>query len=701
MLKIYYGRENLDKDQFIFDEIGNQKGKIFLLVPEQFTLQAERNAFAYLQVEGMMDLEVISQSRLGFQVLKENGGGQRAQIDKYGRHMLLTKILMEEEENLKTFRGMSRVPSFIEMTNNLISEMKQFSKSPEDVLEIIRENKEDSILNKKLQDVYLIYKKYQESIGGKYTDTEDYLDLFISKIGESQRLRQSQIWVTGFDYFTPKNAEVLESLMKTVTNLNVVMTSWGIQEQEEPWRDLEVCQITRDIIFKLRAIAERNGVPCSIEEIPLKYRVPSKLAFLERELFSYPSKACPHELPQLKLCAAANFYSEAESAATFILQQIREEKLRYRDIVVICNDMEARASVIKRVFDDYGIHCFIDKKRGILHNPVISLIVALLDLISTGWSTESIFTILKTGLTPISKEDCFDLENYTIKYRIKGGKWQRDFKYGKAEKGEDALVKINEIRQKVWDYLEPFEQSFKKGKTAKEKTTALYHYVTATIELPQAIDALIDYLEREGEQEYALETKQVWEVFVGILDQIVNLLGDEQLEDRRYADLLKAGLEAVEIGIIPPTLDQITVGTMQRTRASNVKALLIIGANDGLLPSAMVSEGLLNEDEKMKLLKRGVELCKIDDLRLREEQLAIYKTVSQTTGYLWMAYSITDIDGRESKPSMIFDRVRKIFPQVKVEKDSISKGEPLDLISAPGSTLKHMTEAFREGMEGQ
>lgn len=700
MLNIYYGRENLDKDKFLFEKIGEQEGKTLLLVPEQFTLQAERNAFAYLGVEGLMDLEIISQSRLGFQVLKETGGSKRGQIDKYGRHMLLAKILMEEEENLQTFKGMSRVHSFIDMTNNLISEMKQFSRKPADLLEIIECNKADSILTKKLKDIYLVYEKYEGLIAGKYTDTEDYLDLFIEKIGQSQNLRQSEVWVSGFDYFTPKNVEVLEGLMKRVKNLNVVMTSWGVEQSDQPWRDLEICQITRDIIFKLQSSAEHNHIKCSLTAISTHYGTLSELDHLEKELFAYPSIPYVEDMPGIRLCAAANFYSEAESAATFILQLVREEKLRYRDIVVICNDMESRASIIKRIFADYGINCFIDKKRNILHNPIVEFVMALLDTVSAGWSSDNIFRILKTGLTPISKEDCCSLENYTIKYRIKGGKWQRDFKYGRTEKGEETLEKINEIRQRVWTYLEPFEQAFKKSSSAREKTVAIYEYLTTTIELPERIEEFIRYLEDQEEQEYALETEQVWDVLMGILDQVVRLLGEEKIENRQYSDFLKSGLEAVEIGIIPPTLDQVTVGTMQRTRAGNVKALVVIGANDGLLPSTISSEGLLNEDEKMKLLNKGLEICKIDDLRVKEEQLAIYKTFSQATDHLWMAYSATDMDGRESKPSMIFERVRKIFPCVKVEKDIVSEGKPLELISTADSTLKHITQAFREGLEG-
>ena len=131
-----------------------------------------------------------------------------------------------------------------------------------------------------------------------------------------------------------------------------------------------------------------------------------------------------------------------------------------------------------------------------------------------------------------------------------------------------------------------------------------------------------------------------------------------------------------------------------KNQDGKVKALIIIGANDGLLPTAAESESLLNEDEKTVLYNKGIEICKIDDLRIKEEKLAIYKTLSKPTLCLWMSYSTSDLEGRESKQSILFDKIRKIFPDLKVSKDILNAGDPLFLIEAPGSTLKHMTKHF-------
>lgn len=737
MLNLYYGRESLDKDKFIFDRIGKKlnqtnknqymdddssEHKIILLVPDQFTLQAERNAFAYLGVYGMIDVEIISQSRLGYKVLSETGGNKRLHIDKYGRHMLLAKILVEENANLVAFKGMNKMYSFIDMTNNLISEMKQFNTAPEDLSEIIVKTEENSILHRKLTDIQKIYKKYEEQIKDKYIDTEDYLNLFISKIGQSKLLKKSEIWVYGFDYFTPKTLDIIRQLILTAEDVNIVMTadesvSQDYRRSKAQSRDAELFELTKGLMYKLNTIALENGVSYQEIHISDQYIIPigvgdgekvQELAFLEQELFSYPnkqfevvSKNDSKSIPSITLCRAANFYSEAETAAAKITQLVRDFGYRYKDIVVICNDMEGRASVIKRVFTEYGISVFLDKKRDILHHPSIEYITSLMDILSKGWLYEDVFRLLKTNLTPITIEDYEDLENYIVKYRIKGNRWKSEFKYGVKDEGENTLAKINQTRIEILNYISKFESEFNKGKTVREKTASIYYFLRDQAQLPQKLEELIEYLISNSQYEYAEETTQIWGVIVNIFDQLIELIGDEELSNEEYGNILKSGFEAVEIGLLPPTIDQVIVGTMQRTRTGNIKALIIIGANDGLLPTVVNSKGLLSEDEKELLYKKNIELCKIDNLRIKEEKLAIYKTISKPTKHLWMSYSSSDIEGNEIKQSMIFDKIKKIFKNMAVSKDIINQEDPMYRIEASKSTLKHLTEAFRNTMEGQ
>ncbi|MDD2215555.1 MAG: exodeoxyribonuclease V subunit gamma, partial [Eubacteriales bacterium] len=704
MLKLYYGRESVDKDCFLFDRIAKtlsdiKKGKdpkqVILLVPDQFTLQAERNAFAYLKVKGLMDLEVLSFNRLGEKVLDETGGKIRVPIDKIGRHMLLSQIVSDENDKLQVFRGMGRSHSFIDMANNLISEMKQYNTDIDSLTEIIDNLEENTLLQRKLNDIHCIFERYEEKIKDKYIDTEDYIDLFISQIGKSSLVHHAEFWVSGFDYLSPKIINILKELIRFSKGVNVVFTA------DDFCRDRELFQLTSNIIAKLKQTEQNDPVYIHYLSEPPTV-VSSELAHLERELFAFPYKEYKDEQDGITFCRAANVYGEVETAAAYITRLVREKGLRYRDIAVICNDMEGRGAIIKRIFEEYGISFFLDQKRKILHNPAVVFLLALLDVIKEGWLFEDVFQLVKTGFCPIGQDDSEDLENYTVRYRIRGkSRWYKEFSYGIRALEEGQLECLNQSRENLVNFISEFEKKFIKAETVRDKTGVLCDFLKDQVELPDKIEELSHRLNEEQEFEAALEMDQIWEGIVNILDQLTELIGDEVISTADYTSMLQAGFESVELGLIPSTMDQVVVGTMQRTRVGKIKALVVIGANDGILPAEPTGDDLLSQDERALLINRNVEICKDDDLRTMEERLAIYKNLSKPEKYLWVGFSASDPEGKELRPSVIFNKLRMLFPQVPLEKDIRNQEDPMVLIERPKSTLNHMTEALQRAGSGE
>ncbi|MCQ4636495.1 exodeoxyribonuclease V subunit gamma [Anaerovorax odorimutans] len=692
MLHIYYGRENINKDKFIFDSI---KGKTLLLVPDQFTLQAERDAFFYLGARGLMDLEVVSISRLGLKILAETGGGRTALIDKYGRHMLLTKILTERKEELSIYRGLEKKQSFIEMVNNFISELKQYGTTPQELENIAQGLGESTFLRKKLRDIGLVFESYEEYIKDKYLDTEDYVSLYAEKITASEKIRDSAVWVYGFDSFTPKNTEVIGQLMRTAKEVNLVLT-YG-----EGGRDGELFGLPGSIMGKFCRLAEEQGIPWEKSAISQDYRVGEKapaILHLEHELYAIPVKAS-EEHDGITLMRAANFYSEAESAAAEVLSLVRDEGLEYKDIILICNDMETRGSIVKRVFSQYGIELFLDKKQNILHNPASVFILSLLDISSKGYRTEDVFRLLKTGLTSLAWDEIEELENYARKFRIRGSRWKKAFTRGAGEYGKEGLEQLECSRRAFVELVESFSQKFKAGGTVKERVRALYLYLAEDCGLPGKLENMIRRQEEEGYLEAAEETAQVWGLVMDVLDQFVEIVGEETILADSFGDIFRAGLESIEVGLLPPSADGLIMGTMQRTRSGPVKAMLILGANEGLLPASAPMDSILNEDEKHYLAQQEIEICKVDEIRLQEEKLAIYKNLARPGRRLWISYSASDGDGREIKPSSIFSKIQAIYPNLEVEQDLVSRGVPMELLQAENAAMEHLTAALRRTMD--
>lgn len=694
MLHIFYGRENIDKGRFIFESI---KGKTLLLVPDQFTLQAERDAFFYLGAKGLMDLEVVSISRLGLKVLAETGGGKRPLIDQYGRHMLLTKILRENRDALGIYRGQEKKQSFIEMVNNFISELKQYGVKPEELETIAEDLGERTFLCKKLRDIGLVFRNYEEQIQGKYLDTEDYIDLYAEKILHSQIVRQAEVWIYGFDSFTPKNTEVIRRLIQTSPQVNLVMTCG------EEDGDYELFSLPHMLIGKFSEIAEEEGISWERKAIPKTYGFTDKneaICHLESQLYALPAHASA-DSRGITLVRAANFYNEAESAAEKVRTLVRDEGLDYKDILLICNDMETRGTIIKRVFSQYGIDLFLDKKESILHNPASVFLLSLLEICGRGYGTESVLRLLKTGLTPVEWDCVEELENYARKYRIKGNRWKAPFSRGLGEYNEETLRRLERSRQQICDLAEPFKEAFDAAGTVKERVFVLYRYLTEVFHIPEKLEALIKEQEEEGFLNAAAETAQVWGLLMDVLDQFVEIVGEETLLAGDFADILRSGLESIEVGLLPPAADGLMMGTMQRTRTSRIRAILILGANEGVLPASSGMDSLLNEDEKRFLAEREIEICKVDEVRMQEEKLAIYKNLSRPSDALWISYSVSDSEGKELKPSSVFLKMQELYPELKIEEDIVSRGDEWALIQAEASTMEYMTAALRKMMDGE
>jgi len=695
MLNIYYGRESIDKEKFIYQTIAKHgystDKRTLVVVPDQYTLEAEKQAFRHLGAESLMGFEVMSMSRLGHNILEELGGSKETFIDKYGRQMLLTRIAREEDENLQVFKGNLAKSSFIELTNNFISEMKQYGATPETLNEIIESLDKETLLCKKLADLKLIYDRYQSEIDGKYTDSEDYIDLYIDRIGESRFIKNSTIWIYGFDSFAPKSLEVIEGFMGAASEVNVVLT------YDKMCSDEDLFDLTGTV---MRNLIERAGnAGCRLgdnQKISDEFAVEKNsraIAFLEKELYAMdPGSSEDHD--GITIVEAANMYNEAESAAAYILHLLRDKGFRYRDIVVICNDQQLRASIITRVFEEYDISLFSDTKRKILNSNVAIFLVSMLTAIEGGYRSTDIFKTLKTGLSSLSADEMEKLENYSIKYRINGSTWKKEFTKGEFEYGQNGLAEINGIRAKAMEIFESAEAIYRRKQTVSEFCGSFYDFLIDKLALTEKIGAFAEEQSLIGLTDLADETEQIWTMIVGILDQIAGLVGDDKFEGDAFIQALTVGLNQIEVGVLPSTSDDLMMGTMQRTRSGEIKALIVIGANEGILPAESDGEGLFAKDELEKLAEDGHEICKVDNVRIQEERLAIYRNLCKPTDALWMSFSTGDQEGKEIRPSDIVDTLKRIYPGLEVQRDVLNRETPEDIIGGRISTLRHYTEAI-------
>ena len=438
MLRIYAAGENIDKERFIYENIS---GETLVIVPDQYTLVAEEQALKYMGTDCLFDTEIISMSRLGLRILTEKGTESVRMLDRYGRFMLLTRIIKEHREDFDVFRRSAGKQAFTEMVSDFISEFKQQDCTFDEVAAILDDNKADPILRSKLEELRGVAEAYEREIQGKVTDSEDYINMYIDAVAESELVQRSSFWIYGYDSITPKFTRTMLELAKRAKSVNFILNRSNSDLDES-------------VRAMLAAECHREGVQMSCEEIGSEYE-PEKsetIRRLERGLRG--GGLTEAELRQnesfaaedLTVVCAANPYNEAESAAAYIWHLIRDCGYRMSDIQVIANDEGSMHPVIKRVFAEYGLPVFMDSARNITDTAPVGFIVDMLWFLVRGMNSKYLFAMLKTGLAGVPSETTEDLENYARTYHIRGSMWERDFKYGAEALGEENFAELNGVR---------------------------------------------------------------------------------------------------------------------------------------------------------------------------------------------------------------------------------------------------------------
>ncbi len=702
MLNIYYAGESCDREKFIFGRIDPDRDTI-IIVPDQASLQMERDALDYFREKdgrtALLDIMVADFSSLGYKVVSEAGGRQPELIDKYGRQMLLSVLIdrLAKDGELEIYKNMRARTTFVTNANQLISEMKRCGVTSADIEKAAGET--GSYLSLKLKDINRIYRAYEDSIEGRFTDSEDYIRFYGQLMENSELIRRSEIWITGFDTFTPLNMEVIQRLLTTAREVNIVMTYEDAKAAEPGSGEAAdarflttgggegLFDLTAFVMENLKNAAEAVGVEWKQEQIP----------DIRRDSIWENDRA-----EKITLIKTSNIYAEADRAAACVTGLVRDKGYRYRDITVICNDMDVRGGILRRTFERWGIPAFADRKRKVLHQPVVRFLLSFLDAISEGYTDSAVMEMASAGLLGFSRRDEELLSNYVSEAKIRGAKWKKEFTWeGKDNFGNarytDDLERLNEMRAFIVDTIEEARDDIGRRNSAEEKIRGLSSFLEEKFGILDRIEGLIARQTELGLAEGAAETAQSWNMICGIFTQVINVIGEENISNRQLRDILKEGLKGMEIGLVPASTDCVIMGTLQRTRISRSPVLIVMGANEGVLPMAISGGGLLTERELDTLEELKYNIAKKDEVRRQEEQLAVYRMFSLPSDELIVMCSMADQDGKSITPSGVFSVLEEIDGVKKL--GDLGDEDITDRIASGKGSLAFMADAMQNFIE--
>ena len=489
----------------------------------------------------------------------------------------------------------------------------------------------------------------------------------------SDILKESTIVLDGFTGFTPVQNRLLGELLEVCREVIVTVT---MDDRENPYvykHPYQLFALGKHTVTSLIQIAAERKVsvedPLCLYERPLyRFCDNSAMEFLERNIFRYSKECYKEKQGAVRVHVARNPREEAMKAAGRVRNLVRTKGYRYRDIGVIVSNMEVYGDDLGQAFDLYEIPVFMDHKRSILLNSFVEYIRSLLNMVKDNFSYESVFRFLRTNLSGFTYGEVDELENYVIALGIRGyKKWQESWIRRPKYLEEENLEILNHNRVRLVEKVDTLVYVLRqRSKTVKDVTMALYEFMVRE-ELQLKLQRQSEAFQEAGELALAKEYSQVYRILIELFDKFVELLGDEKVTMDEYLKLLDAGLEEARVGVIPPGIDQVVVGDMQRTRLKDMKALIFVGANDTFLPGALIRSGLLTERDRDKFATGKIHLSPGGKEKAYEQKFYLYMNLTKPSETLDIYYSKVSADGKSIRPSYLIQEMQRLFSGLEIE----------------------------------
>ena len=577
-LQFIFGNSGSGKSHYLYQQIVEEsirhpEKNYLVLVPEQFTMQTQKDLCMAHPRGGIMNIDVLSFGRLAHRVFEETGKERQPILDDEGKNLVLRKIAGNYEDELTVLKGNLKKQGYISEVKSVISEFTQYGIDFEQLDSFMEGLNPESYLYYKLKDIRKVYEGFEDYLRDKYITKEELLDVLSQTVPEAKMLKDSVIAMDGFTGFTPVQNRLIGELLKVCDK---IMLTVEIDRREDPFvykHPYQLFALSKQMVTSLTEVAQEVRVeidePVWLCKNPsYRFKENPEMAFLEEELFRYSRRKYSGEkMRSISLHEVHTPQEEAQYVAEEIRRLVREEGYRYREIAVIASDLSTYADALEKACDRYEIPVFMDHKKSILLNSFVEYLRSLLVMVEQNYTYESVFRYLRTSLCGFTRDEVDRLENYCLALDLKGfKKWDQVWVRKTPMTTKEELEELNHLRMRFVEKLTPLHTVLKKRKkTVKDITLAVYEYLVQE-KIQEQLAELEQKFQEDGELALAKEYAQIYRIVLELFDKFVELLGEEEIPLKEYCELLDAGLEEAKVGVIPPSLDQVVIGDMERTR---------------------------------------------------------------------------------------------------------------------------------------
>ncbi len=708
-LQLILGGSGSGKTTYLYDEVirlsmEHPQEQYFLIVPEQFTMQTQKDIVTRHPNHGTMNIDIVSFARLAYRIFEELAVEQLSVLDDMGKSMVLRKVAAAQKRQLVLFGGQLSKPGFVGQLKSMLSEFYQYGITPEALREMAPSAR-SPLLRQKLEDLALVEQSFQEYIEGHYITTEQVLDVLCRLIPESGLIRNSVIALDGYTGFTPVQYRLTELFLVYAKQVYVTVTAdetagiygkMGIQN---------LFYMSRQMAVRLSEIAEKNQVK-KLRDIMLgeqknrRFARRPELAWLEQNLFRYGTDSAytGEATDSIVFFQASNPSGEVSHIVHEIQRLVQEGKARYREIAVITGDLPGYGKEITHQFTQNQIPHFMDDKKNVLDNCLVELIRASLEAVRQDFSYESVMRYLRTGLVSQERTMVDRLENYILAMGIRGGKrfretWERTYRGA----GDLNVTEVNAFKDRVLAPLFSMQERFRQADLTIAGMTEAVLTLLADCRAEEQLESYQEYFTKIGEHRLAKEYGQVYGLVTELLKRLSDLLGEERVSRKEYLEILDAGFAELKVGVIPAVADRVVVGDITRTRLAHIRVLFFAGVNDGIVPARKERGSLLSDRDRDFLGEHHLELAPTAREESFQQRFYLYLMMTKPSKQLILSWCRTGADGKSRRPSFLIGELRAMFPNAALTDQETQADPEIYSVAEAKQRLSAKLGQYRDG----
>ena len=663
--KSYYAYKRI-----IEDSLKHPEKNYYVIVPEQFTMQTQKALVEMHPGKGILNIDILSFERLAYRVFEETGGGNRKVLEDTGKSMVLQKMVQQHRKELDYLGSQMNKPGYLDEVKSLVSEFMQYDIKEDDLEEMKEKAKDQALLEMKLKDVGVLYQSFKEFLKGHYMTGEEVMDVLLKQLPFSKKLKGAELLFDGFTGFTPIQVNVIRELLVIADRVCVTVTMDEREDAFTPGKPHQLFFMSKQMIRTLAGLTKNLDDPVYLKlSGKSRFSQAPAMQFLEKNIFRYRKGTYEKEQQEIQIFAAASPLEEMREAARRMAQLVRTCGYRYGEIAVITGNLEEYARLASQVFEEADIPYFIDEKHSVLMNPFVEYLRAAMEMAVQGFPYESVFRYLRCGMSEVTREQADKLENYVLALGIRGyrkwsEKWVRVYRGMEA----DQIQELNEIREVFAEEVKGLADGFCTGKkTVEEYCRILYEFILKS-NVWQKLKKQEQNFKDTGDKAMEKEYNQIYGIVMDLLDKMVEILGNETVSRQEFRQLLETGLSQAKVALIPPSIDQVMVGDMERSRLKDIKALFFVGVNEGNIPKSTQTGGILSELDRDFFKEQGVELAPGPKELMNMQRFYLYLNMTKPREQLILSFSDTNAKGEGISPAYLIGSIRGLYPKLEIER---------------------------------